>query len=87
MVTSVAERVNLAPTKRDEADILTIQNELGLGVSDALREPLHLFADIVRLGILENTRRMVSDAKTNKMLSLEERVRELEEENEALRGK
>lgn len=85
MIKSLGERVNLAPTKRDETDITTIMAELNLGVSDAIREPLHLFADLLRLGLLENTRRVISDAKTDRVMMLEERIEQLEKENRELK--
>lgn len=77
-VTSVAERVNLAPTNLDEKNILEIQNTLEVGVSEAMRSSIHLFADILRLGMLEKIQREVSEEKTI-------RLYELMEENSALR--
>jgi len=76
-VTSLGDRVNFAPSTLDEANILEIQNTLEMGTSEALRSAIHLFADAVRLGMIEQIQREISEKKTIRLIDLERENREL----------
>ncbi len=76
-VTSVSERVNFAPSLLDEKNLLEIQNTQEVGVSEAIRNSMHLYADILRLGLMEQILMNVSEAKTVKLIELEAENREL----------
>lgn len=83
-LTSLGERVGFAPTIRDEKQIITIANGLGIGVTDVLRRGLKLYHDMHELNMLNDIRRLIDERKTEEYEKLKEEVMRLREENETL---